>query len=87
MARRAERLWPTWVWTVGAMREADVAVYAHCRRCDIWLDVDLETLCAMRGRGFTLIDRTARCKVRGCGGSCTFHYSPGENLPLRVLLS
>ncbi len=70
--KTADRIWPTWVQTVGALRAEGASVRAYCPRCQTTLIVDLDVICHMRGRSFSLIDRTSTCKVYGCGGKAWF---------------
>lgn len=64
------------------MRDEGVSVRAFCMKCRVTLIVDVEMLCAMRGRAFSLIDRTGRCKVVDCGGRTFFMaLREGSNVP------
>lgn len=78
-------MWPRRVQTIGAMRDAGVSVKAGCTRCRNFFVVDLDILCTLYGRGYSLIGKRGRCRMEGCGGSCLFLYQPGEGLPFRKL--
>lgn len=76
---------PRWMSSIGYMRDSDVRVRALCRKCRVLLEVDLNVMCTMRGRSFSLINAKARCKIVGCGGEVFFMASPGEGTPFRPL--
>lgn len=91
MSRYAITLWPRDVQTVAAMlraqeRNPSFAVKAICRTCKTAFVVDLDLVAAMRGRGFSLINKLGRCKVYGCGGETIFLWKSGGGTPFRPLL-
>jgi hypothetical protein len=70
------------------MRDEGIIVHAFCMKCRVTLTVDLDLLCAMRGRSFSLIDRTGRCKVVGCQGRTFFlAIREGSGVPAMRLTS
>ena len=84
-------LWPRDVQTVAGMlraqeRNPSFAVKAVCRKCKTDQVVDLSIVAAMRGRGFSLIGKTGRCKIYGCGGETIFLWKSGGGTPFRPLL-
>lgn len=87
MGRRREviELWPTYVQTVGLMKEHNTAVAAVCAKCRTWMKVDLEALVQLRGRSFSLIDQQGPCRVWQCDGKAFFMSSPGKGVPFRPL--
>lgn len=62
------------------MRDSNVEVKLICNSCRTEFIVDLEPICAMGGRGFSLINRRGACKFLGCGGSRVLLYRLGKNL-------
>lgn len=84
--RRVSRLVPLWMANVGSMRDCGTDVRARCRKCATWFRVELDTLCTLRGRAFSLVGVTSRCKVFGCDGQVIFYASPGPSTPLQPLL-
>lgn len=85
---RVERIWPNWCQTVGQMRDEGVEVHAHCSKCMTTLNVDLDALCTIRGRSFSLIDRTGACKVVRYPGRVFFLASRiGSGVPMMRLTS
>jgi hypothetical protein len=56
------------------MGDSNVEVKAICNRYHNAFVVDLDLLCAMGGRGFSLIIRRGAFKFLGCGGSCVLLY-------------
>lgn len=87
MGRRKEvvELWPTYVQTVGLMKDYTTAVAAVCSKCRTWMKVDLEALVQLRGRSFSLIDQQGPCRVWQCDGKAFFMWSPGKGVPFRPL--
>jgi hypothetical protein len=63
------------------MGESNVEVKAICNRYHNAFIVDLDLLCAMRGCGFSLINRRGACKFLSCGGSPVFLYRTGKITP------
>jgi hypothetical protein len=47
-------------------------VTARCRQCRVELRVDLRTIAAIRGAGFSLWNRNSRCRVVNCRGVVEF---------------
>lgn len=86
-SNRVARITPNWLMSVGAMREAGVRVQARCRKCKVALRVDLDVLCTLRGRSYSLIGAASRCKVVGCDGQMIFMASPGVGTPFLPLLN
>ena len=85
MAR--DRIWPKWSLTVSGMIEQGACVKASCRKCGTVFKVDLEAIAALRGGDYSLIDRTATCRIYNCDGECFFMASASESTPLRPMLS
>lgn len=81
-----QRLIPTWVRTVRAMREAGVQVRWSCRTCGQWGDADLELTERAKGPDFCLINRRPKCRQPNCNGHVLFLYSPGGGTPFAPLL-
>jgi len=75
----SEKLFPKWAQTLGAMNSHILHVRSQCRDCGIEQRVDVEALCAKYGGGASLIDRTDRCSLVGCGGVISYSVS----LPFR----
>ena len=46
----AQRIWPVWTRTIGAMIEAEAIVRFACPACKRLYDVDLEAIAMLRGR-------------------------------------
>lgn len=86
MGRKVERLWPREVQTVGHMHDAQVTVKAVCDTCENAFKIDLGMLCAMRGRGYSLIGVRGRCRLYDCEGSCVFLYQMGPSVPFVPLV-
>lgn len=64
--------------SVGQMLGARWEVTSRCRTCALELRVDLRAIAAVRGPGFSLWNRTSRCKKVGCRGVVAFHAkAPG----------
>jgi hypothetical protein len=80
-------LWPTYVQTVGLMKEHGTAVAAVCSKCRTWMKVDLDAIIQLRGRSFSLIDQQGPCRVWQCDGKAFFMWSPGRGVPMRALTS
>ena len=87
MGGSVEQIWPRWVTTLGAMRDAEVIVQAHCRKCQTAFKVDIGQLCTLYGRSYSLIGRLGSCRRVGCDGQCVFLFSPREGTPFRPLLN
>jgi hypothetical protein len=82
---RVTRLWPTYVQSVGKMRDHQVRVAAIGSKCRQWQKVDLDAIIMMRGRSFCLIDQRGPCRIYQCDGSAFFMWSTGESTPYRPL--
>lgn len=65
-ALAAQRIWPVWARSLGAMIETGVLVRFACDACRRVYDVDVASLAVLRGREWSLIGRTARCKASKC---------------------
>jgi hypothetical protein len=82
MAKRAAIL-PSWVQTVGVMRDNDTRVRAFYSSCNIWIDVDIAALAGRVGDAYSLIDRRSRCRLTPtCTGWVRFLYCHGVYRPL-----
>jgi hypothetical protein len=77
----AQRIWPAWARTLGEMIEARAAVRFACLACRRLYDVDLEALATLRGRGWSLVGRRARCKASRCRASGRFVAAAGPDQP------
>jgi hypothetical protein len=82
---RVTRIWPTYVQSVGQMRDHQVRIAAVCSKCRQWQKVDLDAIIMMRGRSFSLIDQRGPCRIYQCDGSAFFMWSTGESTPYRPL--
>lgn len=82
---RVTRIWPSYVQSVGQMRDNQVRVVAVCSKCRQWLKVDLDALIALRGRSYCLIDQRGTCRIYQCDGKAFFMWTTGENTPYRPL--
>lgn len=72
------------LWTVAGMIDAQERVIWSCRACKAWGHVDLLEIQRQKGPTYCLVDRTAPCRVEGCGGRVGFLYgSPAR--PLQAL--
>ncbi|PHY20948.1 hypothetical protein CSW59_06990 [Caulobacter sp. BP25] len=75
---------PAHVWTVAGLIDAQERVIWSCRKCGAWAQADLLAIQRAKGPDYSLVDRTSRCRVEGCGGTVGFHYgSPAR--PLKAL--
>jgi len=72
MGRKVQRIWPRHLQTVGEMIRQDVDVFAHCEKCQMDFEVDLELLATLYTGRYSLIGRYGKCKRRGCGGRVFF---------------
>jgi hypothetical protein len=64
--------------TVSQMLAQRWEVITVCGSCKVQLRVDLRTIAAIRGTGFSLWNRDSRCKKFGCRGTVEFHAkAPG----------
>lgn len=57
---------PTWVWTVARLVNDGAEVRFFCPRCTLLFDVDLGLIARVRGRSFSLVHHTPRCKMSCC---------------------
>lgn len=72
------------LWSVAAMIDAQERVIWSCGACKAWGHVDLLEIQRQKGPNYSLVDRTAHCRVDGCAGRVCFHYgSPAR--PLKAL--
>ena len=81
----AQRIWPVWTRNLGAMIEAGVMVRFACEACRRVYDVDLLSLAILRGREWSLVGRTARCKASQCRARGLFVASLGMDTPFLCL--
>ena len=82
---RVTRIWPSYVQSVGQMRDHKVAVAAVCSKCRQWQKVDLDAIILLRGRSFSLIDQRGACRIYQCDGTAFFMWSTSESTPYRPL--
>ena len=54
------------------MIEAGATVRFACERCRQLFDVDLRAIELIRGRGYSLMNRRAQCKLASCRGTGRF---------------
>jgi hypothetical protein len=80
-ALAAQRIWPVWARSLGAMIEAGALVRFACPACRRLYDVDLESLATLKGRAWSLIGRQARCKASKCRAVGQFAAAPAADLP------
>ena len=58
---------------------AGLSCSAYCAACYRRKSVDLVALAAVKGMGFCLWNRRARCLItEGCAGRASFYYDAGE---------
>ena len=69
---KRNRIWPAWTANVGTMIDASAIVRFACFECREIFDVDLIAIAHIRGRAFSLIDASARCKRSRCRGAGHF---------------
>jgi len=84
-ALAARRIWPVWTRSLGAMIEAGVMVRFACDACRRVYDVDLASLAVLRGREWSLIGRTARCKASKCRARGLFVAAINRETPFLCL--
>ena len=84
-ALAAKRIWPIWARSLGAMIEAQVMVRFACDKCRRVYDVDLGSLAVLRGREWSLIGRSARCKASRCRKSGLFVAAINRETPFLCL--
>ena len=82
---RVTRIWPSYVQSVGQMRDQKVAVAAVCSKCRQWQKVDLDAIISLRGSSFSLIDQRGACRIYQCDGTAFFMWSTSESTPYRPL--
>ena len=80
-ALAAQRIWPVWARSLGAMIEAHAAVRVVCPACKRLYDVDLEALATLRGRAWSLLERKGRCKASKCRSPGRFVAAAGADDP------
>ena len=56
-----------------------------CPTCRRLYDVDLEALAMLKGRGWSLVERRARCKASKCRASGRFVAAAGGDQPFLLL--
>lgn len=81
----AQRIWPVWVRNLGAMIEAGAIARFACGACRRVYDVDLPSLAILRGREWSLVGRTARCKASKCRARGMFVASLNMDTPFLCL--
>lgn len=84
-ALAAQRIWPIWVRNLGAMIEAGVIVRFACDVCRRVYDVDTASLAVLRGREWSLVGRTARCKASKCRARGLFVAAINQETPFLCL--
>jgi len=82
----AQRIWPVWARTLAEMIACRAEVRFACPRCRRLYDVDLNALAMLRGRGWSLVGRRARCKASKCRASGRFVASAGRDQPFILLM-
>ncbi len=83
--RRIERILPSYVQSVSAMRDEGIKVAAVYERCREWFKMDLDTIIAVRGPGYSLVDQRGPCRILDCDGSAFFLWSTSKSTPFRPL--
>ncbi len=87
----AQRIWPVWARTLAEMiacrAEVPLRQAQGCPKCRRLYDVDLEALAMLRGRGWSLIGRRARCKASKCRASGRFVAAAGRDQPFILLMA
>lgn len=78
---RIGRIMPSYVQSVGRMRDEQVRVAAVCEKCRQWFKVDLEAIICLRGEDYSLVDQRGPCRVLDCDGLAFFLWSPGNSTP------
>lgn len=81
----AGRIWPAWTRTLGALLDAGAIVRFACGPCRRVYDVDLRSLAVLRGREWSLIGRTARCKASTCRTRGLFIAAANRETPFLCL--
>jgi hypothetical protein len=81
----ATRIWPAWSRTLGDLIEAGAIVRFACSACRRVYDVDLGSLAVLRGRAWSLIGRTARCKASKCRARGLFVAAANSETPFLCL--
>ncbi len=79
------RIWPHWTRDLGAMLAGGAEVRFACPGCRRLFDVDLASLAVLRGAGWSLIDRRARCKASKCRARGDFVAAAGRHEPFLLL--
>lgn len=71
--------------TVADLRRAGWVVLAVCPICDLQVVADLERIERVKGPGFRLWGKTARCRRRYCTGEAAFFtHPPGATMEFRM---
>ena len=84
-ALAAQRIWPVWVRNMGAMIEAGVIVRFACDSCRRVYDVDVASLAILRGREWSLVGRSAKCKASKCRARGLFVAAINRETPFLCL--
>lgn len=79
------RIWPVWTLNLGAMIESGAIVRFACDSCRRVYDVDLAALAILRGREWSLIGVTTRCKASKCRDRGRFVASLAAAAPFLCL--
>lgn len=85
--RDPRRRHPTWSHSVGAMIAAKAEARFACTTCRQVFDVELKLIARVKGRGFSLIDSWASCKLSRCGGQGFFIAAATRNCRLFPLVN
>lgn len=80
-----QRIWPVWARNVGAMIETGAIVRFACEPCRRLFDVDLAAVAILRGREWSLIGRTAKCKASKCRARGRFVAAANRETPFLCL--
>lgn len=76
---------PSYVQSVGQMRDEHVRVAAVCEKCRQWFKVDLDAIICLRGPEYSLVDQRGPCRILDCNGLAFFLWSISESTPFRPL--
>lgn len=78
---------PQWMSTLEHMKRWGTHVRCICSTCGFWSEVNLDPLVMLLGWDGSLWDRRPPCPFLYCEGLMTFHASPGDGTPTRLLSS
>ena len=85
--RDPRRHHPSWTHSIGAMLAKKAEARFACTTCRQVFDVELRVIERMRGRGYSLIDAWANCKLARCGGKGFFLAADNRESRLFPLLN